>query len=249
MDGALLFPPSDVVNAISFDGHFGVHRHLSSFDPPRTVRLKGHPRTKFLREHDRSCSCRAKDALRVVLPQRTAGWQFAVDPSSRRVLGAIEHVQNENNLDKVRLLKGVMKMELVKADLLIHDDICHFEQFVSHKKHAAAFTSIHYYVVDAFHASNHKCEKKTWTPSEQRRCRNVRTNVLESLNAWARGLNFFLNNLRPKSHRFWVEEMCNFYNDNLQAVPIRISRRRNVLARTRMLKRPAAVLKRPAGRP
>ncbi|CAE7239170.1 unnamed protein product [Symbiodinium sp. CCMP2592] len=249
MDKVLLFPPSDAVDAICFDGHFGIHRGLCPVDQPRTVRLKGHPRKKILREHDRSCTCRSKDSIRVVLPQRTAGWHFAVDPSSRRVLGVVEHVQNENNKDKVRLLKAVMNMDQVEADLLIHDDICHFQQYASRKKHATDFNSSRYYVVDAFHAPNHRCSKSTWTPAERRRCRNVRTNVSESFNAWVRSLNFFLNNLRPKSHRFWVEEMCNFNNNNLQSVPIRISRRRNVRGRAKkMLKRPAAVqmLKRPA---
>lgn len=38
----------------------------------------------------------------------------------------MEHVHNEHNKDKVRLLKAVMNMDQVEADLLIHDDICRF---------------------------------------------------------------------------------------------------------------------------
>ena len=53
---------------------------------------------------------------------------------------------------------------------------------------------------------------------EQRRAKDVRTNMSESLNAWVRPLNFFLNGLRPASHRFWVEEMLAFYNDNLEDI-------------------------------
>ena len=44
MEQVLLFPPSEAVDAISFDGHFGIHCGLCPSDPPRTVRLKGHPR-------------------------------------------------------------------------------------------------------------------------------------------------------------------------------------------------------------
>ena len=156
MNDILLFQPDDTVRAISFDGHFGIHRPLRNLDPSRTVKLKGHPRTKkILREHDRSCTCRTRDCVRLVLPQRTAGWQFAVDPSSRRMLGAIEHCQNENNAEKAKLLSAVMGMDKVEADLLIHDDACHFEQFIKKKKYSEHFDNIRYFVVDVFHRSNH----------------------------------------------------------------------------------------------
>ena len=244
----ITFPCSEEVSAVSFDGHFGVHRKLSKWDPPRTVKLKGHPRSmKILRDDERSCSCKKKDATRVVLPQRTAGWHFAVDPSSRRVLGAVEHVQNECNSDKVALIKTVMKMKNVHVDLLIHDDMCHFEPHAK-KHHGHAFSCVRHWVVDAFHCPNHTCSKQAWTAAEKRRCKDVRTNVSESFNAWVRGLNFFMNGLRPLSHRFWMEELCTFYNEHLQSVPLRISRRTNVLGRARkVLKRPSSrILKRPS---
>ena len=244
----ITLPCPDAVNAISFDGHFGIHRTLSKWDAPRDTKLKGYPRQKVLREDERSCSCRRKDAKRLVLPQRTAGWHFAVDPDSRRILGAVEHIQNECNKDKVRLLKTVMHMPGIHADLLIHDDICHFQPFVT-KHHAEAFAGIKFWVIDAFHCPNHTCDKCVWSTAEKRRCKSVRTNVSESVNAWVRSLNFFLNSLRPLSHIFWMEEMGTFYNSNLQSVPVRINKRTNVLGRAkRVLKKPAArkVLKRPS---
>ena len=62
----ITFLCSEEVAAISFDGHFTVHRKLSKFDPRRTVKLKGHRRSmKILREDERSCPCKKKDATRV----------------------------------------------------------------------------------------------------------------------------------------------------------------------------------------
>ena len=237
----ILFPLLEAVDAMSFDGHFGVHRGLCPSDPPRTERLKGQPRKKILREHDAvALAGRRILSGSFSLNELPAG-TFAVDPSIWTVLGAVEHVQHENNKDKVRLLKAVMNMDQVEADLLIHDDICHFQEYASQKKHAPDFSPLRYYVVDAFHAPNHKCSNSTWTAVEQSHCRNVRTSVSESFNAWLRRLNFFLNNLRPKSHRFRVEQMCNVYNTNLQPVPIRISRHRTVLGRVTMFHLPGAV--------
>ena len=40
-----------------------------------------------------------------------AGWHFAVDPCTRRALGAIEHAQNERNQDKMALVKSVLSMK------------------------------------------------------------------------------------------------------------------------------------------
>ena len=91
----LLFPPRAPVDAVAFDGHFGVHRALlPSVDPARGVQLKGRP-MKVLHEHDRSCHCKKKDSDRQVLPDRTAGWQFAIDPCSGRILGAYEHLPHQ----------------------------------------------------------------------------------------------------------------------------------------------------------
>ena len=121
---------------------------------------------KLLYEHDRSCHCAKKDSVRQVLPDRTAGWQFAVDPCTGKVLGAYEHRINERNEDKVDLLQQVLSMPLVSADLLLHDDACHFESYVK-KYECEGFENIKYYMVDCFHMKNHRCSKSTWTPRKR----------------------------------------------------------------------------------
>ncbi|CAE7254735.1 unnamed protein product [Symbiodinium sp. CCMP2592] len=125
-----VFEPPTSVTAVCCDGNFGVHRALlSGVDPPRSVRLKGKPR-KLIGDFTRTCSCKQKDAVRQVLPDRTAGWQFVLDPSSQRLLGACEHLVNERSSDKVRLLQAVLDMPNMKVDLIIHDDACHLEESV-----------------------------------------------------------------------------------------------------------------------
>ena len=147
-----------------FDGDFGVHRKLvDKVDGPRTVRVSGHP--KKLREHERTASCARKDSLHYALPQRTAGWQFGLDPESRKKLGAKEHISNESHVDQAKLLKDVMTMSNVKLDVLIHDDMCHFEKFVK-KRTPKDFMGIKYWLVDLFHCKNHLCNKKEWRPCE-----------------------------------------------------------------------------------
>lgn len=228
----LLFPPSVPVNCVAFDGHFGVHRALlSPVEPGRQVKLKGRP-MKRLYEHDRSCHCKQKDAVRHVLPDRTAGWQFAIDPATGQVLGAYEHVVNERNEDKVALLKKVLAMPLVSADLLLHDDACHFEAYV--QKHAGdAFDGVKYYLVDCFHMRNHTCSKSSWSRKEKQRVQAVRTNMCESFNAWLRPLNFFLNSLRPQTHEFWVEEAILFHNDHAKELSPFMQSRSNAKSRSR----------------
>ena len=201
-----LFPPEGVVTAVSFDGHFGVHRRLlPGVDPARTVKLKGKPR-KVLEEFTRSSGCKHKDATRKVLPDRTAGWQFDIDPISQSVLGATEHIVNERNTDKVRLLQAVLAMPNMKVDLLLHDDACHFQDYVEKHKEDG-FDAIKFYIIDEFHRRNHTCKKRRLTKREVARSHGVRTNMSEIFNAWLRPLNFFLNGLRPHSHKFWVLEV------------------------------------------
>ncbi|CAE7793453.1 unnamed protein product [Symbiodinium sp. CCMP2592] len=244
----LLFHPMNGVREVAMDGNFGLHRHLlPGVDPPRTKQLPGRPR-KALREDERSCSCARKDSLHLALPQRTAGWQFAVDPSSRKVLAALEHKASESHGDKVRLLHGLFADPQCVPDVLIHDDACHLEAYVR-KHHPDSFPSVKHFIVDAFHRRNHKCSKRELTVSQKRRCNRVRTNMSESFNAWIRALNFFVNSLRPHSHAFWIEEACLFYNTNLAPLPTFVARprgRRNVKAR--MMKKPAAIRKRPSSR-
>ena len=126
-----VFEPPTSVTVVCCDGNFGVHRALlPGVDPPRSVRLKGKPR-KPIGDFTRTCSCKQKDAVRQVLPDRTAGWQFVLDPVSQRLLGACEHLVNERSSDKARLLQAVLAMPNMKVDLIIHDDACHLEESVS----------------------------------------------------------------------------------------------------------------------
>ena len=51
---------SKSVDAVAFDGHFGVHRVLlASVEPARQVKLKGRP-MKLMYEYERSCQCKKK---------------------------------------------------------------------------------------------------------------------------------------------------------------------------------------------
>ena len=238
LEGPLLFPPPNNVKELAFDGMFGVHRTLHKSEPPRTVARKGRPRkAKGPLPTTRSCSCARKDGHRLAMGGRTGGWQFVVDPNSRRVLAAKEHKNNENNDDKVAIIKKVLAMDNMNVDVLIHDDACHFEKYV--KKRSYKFLlGVKYYVIDIFHMPNHKCSKRKWTRREKKRMRGVRTNMSESFNGWIRGFNFFLNSLRPHSHRFWLEELCRFYNANLKDIPIRITRRSTAASRA-LQKKPA----------
>lgn len=123
-----LFPPVSKVKALSFDGNLGVHRELEKgVDAPRTKKLKGRPSYK---EHERTRSCVKKDQVHVAMRNRTGGWQFVMDPDSKRCLGASEHLENECMEGKALLVQDVMNMPDVDADLLIHDDNCHFEPWV-----------------------------------------------------------------------------------------------------------------------
>ena len=112
-------------------------------------------------------------------------------------------MQNQCNSGKAVLVKAVLNMTGVRADLPIHDDTCHVELSVE-KNHPDAFASIRFWVIDAFHCPNHSCQKRIWTVAEKGRCKGVRTHVSESFNAWVRSLKFFTNGLRPLSHIFWM---------------------------------------------
>ncbi|CAE8735266.1 unnamed protein product, partial [Polarella glacialis] len=173
----------------------------------------------------------------LALPNRTAGWHFVTDPDSRRCLGAKEHIANELIADKVSILTEVINMTNVVPDLLVHDDNCTFEHVKNHKYDA--FGTIKHFVIDKFHMKNHKCSKNKWTRSEKSRCKGVNTSQAEQFNAWMRGLNFFLNGLRPASHRFWVTEAIRFYNDNLHVLNIKHRSHRTNTSRRVVRKKPA----------
>ena len=152
--------------------------------------------------------------LESIVIYRTAGWQFAIDPTSQAVLGTIEHVVNERNTDKVRLLEAVLAMPNTKMDLPIHDDACHFEDYVK-KDQVDGFNDIKFYIIDEVHRRNRACKKRSLTKREVARGQ-VRTNISEMFNAWIRPLNFFLNGLWPRNHKFWVLEACEFFNNHIQ---------------------------------
>jgi hypothetical protein len=137
------------------------------------------------------------------------------------------------------VVKTVMAQPGVDVDLLIHDDNCNFEKNVD-KNDAEAFKHVKYYIVDFCHRCNHKCSKRKLTAAEKRRSKNVNTAIAESFNAWIRAANFFLNGLRPSSHRFWVDEFIRFYNVHC-AKPggKKLFRRTNAKARA-LRKRPAS---------
>lgn len=247
---SFLFKPEHKVRALTFDGHFGIHRVLDeAVDGPRVVSLRGRPRTKKYKQHERTATCANKEKAHVALPNRTAGWQFVLDPDSCKCCGASEHIQNECLPDKVEIVEDVLGMENVEPDILIHDDNCTFETHVRKNKRPK-FRRIKYFVIDKFHRGNHRCKKRTLTREETKRCKKLRTNMSESFNAWMRRLNFFLNGLNPASHRFWVWESISFYNEHLEDIPFEATPRKNVEAR----KRPAAgkervQVLRPAKRP
>jgi hypothetical protein len=234
-----VFPSPTDVKILAFDGHFGIHRLLEDgVDQPRTVALASRPKLKRYKEHERSKGCVDKEKSHLALPNRTAGWHFVTDPDSRRCLGAKEHIVNELIADKVSILTEVINMTNVVPDLLVHDDNCTFEKHVKNHKYDA-FGTIKHFVIDKFHMKNHKCSKNKWTRSEKSRCKGVNTSQAEQFNAWMRGLNFFLNGLRPASHRFWVTEAIRFYNDNLHVLNIKHRSHRTNTSRRVVRKKPA----------
>ena len=215
------FPPSSNVKVLSFDGHFGVHRRLrKDFESPRSVALRGRPKKKKYQKEQRTCTCANKEKERAVLQNRTAGWQFVIDPHSRHVVAAMERTVNESTKEKAHLIAKTMNIPKVNPNLLIHDDACHFEQHVKKSKAMKkTFKKIQHYVVDEFHRVNHKCSKKKLNKAEKERLKKVRTNMSEVFNAWIRNKNFVLNSMNAMSHRFWVEETIKFWNGNLGSMP------------------------------
>ena len=58
-----------------------------------------------------------KDAVRVILPDRTGGWQLGIDPVSHAVLGACAHPVNDRTTDKVELRQAVLSMPNLSGGL------------------------------------------------------------------------------------------------------------------------------------
>ena len=133
-----------------------------------------------------------KDKQRITKANRTAGWQFVIDPQSRRVLAAKEHIVNETCADKVDAVQAAMALPKVHANALVHDDACHFQNYVQRRQSLKkTFRSIQHMIVDEFHRRNHKCRKAQLTRSEAKRLRGIPTNMSEVFNSWMRRKNFF----------------------------------------------------------
>jgi hypothetical protein len=222
-----------------FDGLFGVHRILEKGIDIRTKVLAGRPRKRTIKEWERSATCASKNKERATIPNRTGGWQFVCDGHSGEVLVGYEHINNECNNDKHIAIQGAMSMYDIKPRGLVHDDNCTFEKWVSKRSTELRdkYKTVIDYVIDHFHKKNHKCEKKAWTPAQKRRLNQVNTSCFEQFNAFLRRYNFFLNSLRPSSHRFWVSELAKYFNKNKGKIRAGPVRRKNVGAR--MSKRPA----------
>ncbi|CAJ1330596.1 unnamed protein product [Effrenium voratum] len=212
-----LFATPVPVKVLSFDGHFGTS-------------ALAHALTN-------------KSRQRLPLKNRTGGWQFVIDPDSRRVLAAKEHVVNECLKDKVEVVRAALSLKKVNEDAWVHDDACHFETYIARRKPLkAAFKATRCYVIDELQRANRKCKKTKLTPAEKKRVAKVRTNMSEVFNLWIRRKNFCLNSMNAYSHRFWVQESTNFWNNHLREMPQMMVRRTNTTTR----KRPAAAQKRPA---
>ena len=132
------------------------------------------------------------------MKNRTAGWKFVIDPQSRLILAAKEHIVNECLPNKVEVVEAAMKLKKVNANAIIHDDACYFETHnYRHSSVKKKFKKIKYFIVDEFHRANHKCKKCKLTRSEIQRFKNIRTNMSEVFNSWICRKNFILNSLRP----------------------------------------------------
>lgn len=170
-NGVFLFPVGNTVKILSFDGHFGVHHVLhKELEEKRTVALRGRPKKKKKYHPDqRTCTCANKDKRRDVPVNRTGGWQFVIDPQSRKVVAAKEHIVNECIPDKAEVVLAAMGMTKVSVNAVIHDDARHFEAYVKKsKKLKAAFRKVKHFIVDEFHRCNHKCSKKKLSKSESK---------------------------------------------------------------------------------
>ena len=179
----LIFHPLNGVREVAMDGNFGLHRHLvPGIDPKQLPRR---PR-KALREDERSCSCARRDSLPLALPKRPAGWQFAMNPSSRRSW-RLWSTKQASLRGQGSLATWAFRKSAICSGR--RDPLRRAEAYVR-KHHPDSFPSVKQYIVDAFHRRNHKCSKREPTVSQKRSCNRVRTNMSESFNAWIRPLNF-----------------------------------------------------------
>jgi hypothetical protein len=136
-----------------------------------------------------------------------------LDAEGGAVLGALEHIDNENNTDKHRVLAAVMEDPDVDPDALVHDGMCQFEPWAK-RRFPLVYSGVKYWGVDHFHIRNHvkSCCKRKLGRAMKARLAVMNTSCCEQFNAFLRRFNFFLNGLRASSHRFWVGEVARFWN-------------------------------------
>ena len=143
---------------------------------------------------------------------------MAVHPNSGNVLGFLELLNSENAADKIELLAAITQAR-PQIDCIIHDDACHLEQqvFAETRNNAANImvirAKIRYFILDRFHARNHKCgpRNRPDTPANQTRLSSVNTSRAESVFAWFRNYHH-CNTMRRKNFLFFLQEMCRRHN-------------------------------------
>ena len=65
---------------------------------------------------------------------------------------------------------------------------------------------IYFYFIDTFHMKKYKHNKSLKTRKKNTRLKDAKTSIYETFNSWIRPINFFLDSLRPQSHKFWMEK-------------------------------------------
>ncbi|CAK0850326.1 unnamed protein product [Prorocentrum cordatum] len=99
----------------------------------------------------------------------------------------------------------------------------------------------------AFLRPNHKCDCpcRRRTPAAKKRLDKINTSCAEQFNSFIRRFNFFLNSLRPSSHRLWVKEIISHWNSRKESIRgIAVPRKHRNAAQRAATKK--AVTKKPA---
>lgn len=130
-------------------------------------------------------------------------------------MGACELIENETNPAKHAFMSTILNHRgLNKVSTLVHDDMCHFSKHVQ-KSHKTTYKRIKHWLTDKWHGRNHvkSCVFKTVSKADKAVEGKLNTSRAEQFNGWIRRSNFFLNNLRSSSHRFWVHRLIREFND------------------------------------
>ncbi|CAK0895051.1 unnamed protein product [Prorocentrum cordatum] len=215
-------PPTGIkVKALAFDGHFGVFRALEEGVDERTKPLAHVNRKSFkmIEREARVAPCASKHSERARIPNRAGGWQFLLDGGRADVLAAKEHINNECQEDKRQCIQAVCTLQGVRFDLFVYDGMCSFKAWAK-KRHKQFYGSSKHWCVDEFHRPNHKCDCpcRRVTPAAKKRLDEVNTSCAEQFNSFIRRFNFFLNSLRPSSHRLWVKETISHWNSREESI-------------------------------